>query len=224
MKVQSKMLVGVILTAILSSCVTEPPRVAGELPKKWWTMDVDPIENIYRESADGIESKVKLFIGLSDEPTNISKSDAIEDATMKVSVELSRYLATAVTNINQSAKFNDYIKQVVKDDNVKGGEYESVVNEVKKQVNNFSATLTTTQFSGMKIIGKHAEKVKKEDYYQAWVVVSMTDRILDQTLKLQEEAFKNMLELNPEYKQIIADINTEITKSIKNNIAEKTDM
>ncbi len=84
--------------------------------------------------------------------------------------------------------------------------------------------ITTTQFSGMKVIGKHAEKVKKEDHYKGWVVVSMSDAILEQTKRLQEEAFKNILELNPEYKQIIADINTEITKSIKDNISNKTEL
>lgn len=215
-----------VLTLIVgfSSCVTkEVPRTAGELPKKWWTMDVDPLENLYRSSADGVETRVKLFIGISDEPTNASESDSLEDATMKVSVEISRYLALLVTNISQSAKYNDYIKQVVQDNNFDDGESERVVNEIKKQTNNFTASITTTQFSSMKIIGKHSEKVKNEDFFKGWVCVSMTDDILEQTQKLQEEAFKNILELNPEYKQIIADINTEITKSIKENIQEKTD-
>lgn len=224
MKVLLKVLTVLLLLSVFTSCVTrEVPRVAGELPKKWWTMDVDPLENLYRSSADGVESRVKLFIGMSDEPTNSSESDAVEDATMKVTVEISRYMALLVTNISQSAKFNDYLKQVIKDNNYDDGESERIVSEVKKQTNSFSASITTTQFSSMKIIGKHAEKIKKTDYYKGWVCVSMTDAILAQTQKLQEEAFKNILELNPEYKQIIADINTEITKSIKSNITEKTD-
>lgn len=218
---------GLIVLALIlgfTSCVTkEEPRVAGELPKKWWEMDVDPLENLYRSSADGVETRVKLFVGISDEPTNASESDALEDATMKVSVEISRYLALLVTNISQSAKYNDYIKQVVKDNNLEEGESERVVNEIKKETNNFTASITTTQFSSMKIIGKHTEKVTGEDFHKGWVCVSMTDDILAQTQKLQEAAFRNILELNPEYKQIIADINTEITKSIKENIKEKTD-
>ena len=76
----------------------------------------------------------------------------------------------------------------------------------------------------MKIIGKHSEKVTGERYYKGWVCVSMTDAILEQTQELQEAAFRNILELNPEYKQIIADINTEITKSIKENIQDKTEL
>lgn len=224
MKFLFKVITVLALIVGFTSCVTkEVPRTAGELPKKWWTMDVDPLENLYRSSADGVETRVKLFIGISDEPTNASESDALEDATMKVSVEISRYLALLVTNISQSAKYNDYIKQVVKDNNFDDGESERVVNEIKKQTNNFTASITTTQFSSMKIIGKHSEKVKDEDFFKGWVCVSMTDDILEQTQKLQEEAFKNILELNPEYKQIIADINTEITKSIKENIQEKTD-
>lgn len=225
MKYLLKITIVTVIVSFAMSCMSSnAPRSTGELPKKWWTMDVDPIENIYRESADGVETKVKLFMGISDEPTNATESDAIEDATMKVSVEISRYLALLVTNISQSAKFNDYTKQVLKDNNLKGEESTRVFNEIRNEVNNFSAIITTTQFSSMKIIGKHAEKVKNEDYYKAWVCVSMTDAILEQTQKLQEEAFKNILELNPEYKQIIADINTEITRSIKDNISDKTEL
>lgn len=224
MKILLKVLVLSVIFIGFVSCMTrEEPRVAGELPKKWWTKDIDPLENLYRSSADGVETRVKLFIGISDEPTNASETDALEDAGMKVAVEISRYLAQLVTNIAQSAKYNDYIKQVVKDNNVEDGESSKVVNEIKKQTNNFTASITTTQFSSMKIIGKHSEKVKGEDFYKGWVCVSMTDDILEQTQKLQEEAFKTILELNPEYKQIIADINTEITKNIKQNIAEKTE-
>ncbi len=225
MKVILKVLVVMFILVAATACATkEEPRMAGELPKKWWKMDVDPLENLYRSSADGVETRVKLFIGISDEPTNATESDAYEDANMKVAVEISRYLALLVTNISQSAKFNDYVKQVIKDNNVEAGESVKIVNEVKNQTNNFSAMITTTQFSSMKVIGKHAEKVQDQDNYKGWVCVSMTDDILEQTQKLQEEAFKNILELNPEYKQIIADINTEITRSIKDNIAEKTEL
>lgn len=225
MKKLTKVLCVLTILVVFTSCVTkEEPRTAGELPKKWWTMDVDPLENIYRSSADGVETRVKLFIGISDEPTNATETDAYEDATMKVAVEISRYLALLVTNISQSAKFNNYVKQVIKDNNYDNEESVRIVNEITNQTNNFSAMITTTQFSGMKVIGKHAEKVKKEDHYKGWVVVSMSDAILEQTKRLQEEAFKNILELNPEYKQIIADINTEITKSIKENISNKTEL
>ncbi len=215
----------VLLTALFTGCMTtEAPRVAGELPKNWWKMEIDQLENLYRSTAEGRETKVKLFIGISDEPTNSTESDSYEDATMKVSVEISQYLAQLVTNISQSVKFNDYVKQVVNDSSVKKGSTERILNEVTNQVNRFSAIISTTQFSSMKIIGKHAEKVKNEDYYKGWVCVSMTDDILEQTRKLQEEAFKTLIELNPDYKQIIADINTEITKSIKDNITDKTDI
>ncbi|QEN05936.1 hypothetical protein EW093_14945 [Thiospirochaeta perfilievii] len=225
MKTILKIVTVVSILVFTTACVTkEEPRVAGELPRKWWTMDVDPLENLYRSSADGVETRVKLFIAISDEPTNATEVDAIEDANMKVAVQVSRYLALLVTNISQSAKFNDYVKQVVQDSSVEGGKVESVVNEIKNQTNNFSAMITTTQFSSMKVIGSHAEKVKGSDNYKGWVCVSMTDDILEQTQKLQEAAFKTILELNPDYKQIIADINTEITRSIKENITDNTEL
>ncbi|MGL1892645.1 MAG: hypothetical protein OCD02_13530 [Spirochaetaceae bacterium] len=226
MKIISKFLVVLVALAFFTGCAStekEAPRRAGELPNSWWTKDIDALENQYRDVAEGVEQKVKLFVGISDEPTNATESDAIEDATRKVSVEISRYLVQVVTNISQSSQTNDYIKQVVADSGADAEESTKFVNDIKNQTNNFTASITTTQFSTMKIIGKHAEKAEEGNKYKGWVCVSMTDAILDQTQKLQEAAFNNILELNPEYKQVIADINTAMTKSIKENITEKSD-
>lgn len=223
MKIITKLSFLLVAFVALTSCATKEVRVAGELPKQWWNMEVDSLENIYRDDAKGADSRVKLFVGISDEPTNATESDAIEDATRKVSVEISRYLAVLVTSISQSAQFNEYVEQRVKESDMGDEESVNIINDIKNETNKFSATISTTQFSTMKLIGKHTEAVEGKNKFKGWVCASMTDDILKQTQELQEAAFKNILDLSPEYKQVIADINTAITKNIKDNVSEKTD-
>ncbi len=229
MKIISKVLLVLAALIAITSCATtkEEPRRAGELPANWWkisdTKGSGALENLYRDDSEGVESKVKLFVGVSDEPTNATESDAVTDAKRKAAVEISQYLALQVTAVSQSAKFNDYLKQVIVDTAESDDEQVRVVNDIKNQTNDFAATISITQFSSTKVVGKHAELVEDGSKYKAWVVLSITDAILEQTRKLQEAAFQNILDMNPEYKQLMADINTELTKQIKENVAAKTE-
>ena len=223
----SVLLVTLVMFLSCATKVVDEPRRAGELPTSWWKISdvkgVGALENIYRDDSLGVESKVKLFVASSDEPTNASESDAISDATRKVAVEISQYMVLQVTAVSQSAKFNDYIKQSVTDTNVDTEAVEKVINDIKVQTNEFTATLSNTQFSSMKKVGTHAEPIENGARYKGWVCVSMNDQILEQTAALQREAFKNITELNPEYKQLMSDINTELTKQIKENVSSKTE-
>lgn len=229
MKVISKLLVLAVMVAVTSCATTkkEEPRRAGELPPEWWKISdakgSGALENLYRDDSLGVEAAVKLFVGVSDEPTNATESDAVTDAKRKAAVEISQYLALQVTAVSQSAKFNDYLKQVVVDTEVSEDEQVRVINDIKNQTNEFAATISITQFSSTKVVGKHAEEVDGGSRYKAWVCLSITDAILEQTRKLQEAAFQNILEMNPEYKQLMADINTALTKQIKENVTSKTD-
>ena len=50
----------------------------------------------------------------------------------------------------------------------------------------------------------------------------MTDQILEETRKLQDEAFKTLMEETAEYKEIMQEIQEVIAESMKENILEET--
>ena len=192
----------------------------GTLPSRWWTKDVGEVENYYKERATSIEKDIKMFIARSDSAMNIDQSTALENSRLDAAVQLSRYLSQKVTSVLQSSQHVDVIQKALSDGDIDKEQADEIQRTVDERLAAFSASVTSTQFSSFKEIGQHSEKMGNK--YIAYVCYSMTDQILEETRKLQDEAFKTLMEETAEYKEIMQEIQEVIAESMKENILEET--
>lgn len=195
------------------------PRT-GTLPRNWWTKDVGEVENYYKDKASGIEDHIKMFIARNDSAMNIDQSTAIEMARLDAAVQLSRYLSEKVTNVIQTSQHANVFQQAVAEGTIDKDKADNIQGKFENTLATFSASVTSTQFSSFKEIGQRTEK--KSNKFIGYVCYSMTDQILEQTRKLQDEAFKTLMEETAEYKEIMQEIQELIADSMKKNILEET--
>jgi len=202
-----------LLFVLFTGCVSTETKVgkAGTLPKKWWTMDRGQVQNYYRGSSSGQEHKVVIFIGKSDSAMNVDESTAIENARMDAFQLLSRYLSQKVTGIQQSGKHIQAIQEAVQKGKLSKEKADQLTRKVEEKMSTYSASITSTQFSSFRQEGTYTEKMGNK--YKGYVVYTMSDQILEETKKLQNEAFKTLVEETAEY--------VEIMKTIQEVIASK---
>lgn len=217
MKNISKLLVlTCILLPMLFSCMTAPQ--AGTLPSKWWKMNRGEIQNYYRKGAQGEEANVIIFIGKSDSALNIDEWTAIENARMDAAVQLSRFLSQKVTNVAQSS--STVIMQKLQEAGLGPKDVDAAMEQVDQKFKNYTASVSSTQFSSFKEEATHVEEEKGQ--YKGWVCYSMSDQVLSETRELQKKAFETLMAETDEYKEIMAEIQEIIAEQMKENILAET--
>lgn len=206
------------LMLMLGACATDPQ--AGRLPPKWWEMDRGQIQNYYRSGAQGPEKTVVMFVGISDSLTNKTESTAIENARMDAFQQLSRYMSQKVTGVQQASQHVNVLQQAVANGEMGQETCDQLSEQIEEKFANFSASVTSTQFSSFKEEGTHVEE--SDDRYKAWVCYSMSDQVLEETRELQRVAFESLMEETEEYKEIMQRIQEVIAQQMEENIMSET--
>ncbi len=214
MKNISKLLVTLFLLSIAFSCITTSQ--AGTLPNKWWLLTKSKIQAVFRKTADGLESKVVIFVGRSNSEINMDEDIAIENARMDAAVLLSRTLSLKVTSVAQNS--SNAIIQKLSESGMSEDQIQKSLKQIDNKFKEFSATVSSTQFSSFMEEGTHVELVKDKDHYQAWACYSMSDQILKETRDIQKKAFESLMAETEEYKAIMSSIQDIIANQMKENI------
>lgn len=205
---------------ILCSCESGPSvGEAGTLPRNWWNMDRGRVQNYYRKSATGLEGKVVIFLGKSDSGLNIDESTAVENARMDAFQQLSRYLSMKVTGIQQSGKHIQAILDAEDKGILTKAKGDELIKKVNLKMSDYNASITSTQFSSFKQEGTHTEKGGNK--LIGYVCYSMTEKILEQTRELQNEAFKTLIAETAEYQAIMKNIQEVIAQKMLETIMDE---
>lgn len=210
-----------MLLAVLSismSCTTSPE--AGTLPRKWWKMNRGEIQNYYRRGGKGDEANVVIFIGKSDSSLNIDEWTAVENARMDAAVQLSRFLSQKVTNVSQTSR--TIVQEKFTSAGLSGDEITELMDKFDQKFKNYTASVSSTQFSSFKEEASHVEDNKGQ--YKAWVCYSISDQVLKETRELQTEAFQSLMEETEKYREIMSEIQEIIAQQMMDNILTETDL
>ena len=208
-----------VLLLLFTSCAT--PGSAGELPSKWWTLSRGEIQNSFHRTSSGDYRAMVLFVGKSDSSLNITETVALEQARMDAAMQLSRFLAQKVTGVMQASTYVQQVQEAVDDGKLFSDKGKEVITKIEDAFSNFSAMVTTTQFSSFMQEGEHIEKSGKK--YVAYVCYSMPDMILQETRMLQDAAFRQLTEETEEYKEIMQNIQEIIAKELEQSILSGID-
>ena len=208
-----------VLSIVFTSCATA--NSSGELPNKWWTLSRGEIQNSFHRTSSGDYRKMVIFVGKSDSSLNITESVALEQARLDASMQLSRYLAQKVTGVMQASSYVQQVQEAVDDGKLFSDKGKEIVTKIEDAFSNFSAMVTTTQFSSFMQEGEHIEK--KGNKYIGYVCYSMPDMILQETRSLQDAAFRQLTEETAEYKEVMQNIQEIIAKELERSILSGID-
>ena len=206
----------ILITIILFvSCVSSSEYVGilGKLPANWWEKDIAEIQNRFRNTSTGESKNVLIFVGYSDFPSNKTQTIAIYQARLDAQMQLSQYLTQKLTGIVQSKNFSTTLEEELKDAGASNEEIITSKGILESAFSQFMSDFASTQFSSFKEESHHTNKA--DGYYEAWVCYSVSDQILEESQKLQDQAFRTLLEESGAYKETMIAVNEEIALQVK---------
>lgn len=216
MKKQLQTVLFLLIITFISACKTTEPPKAGTLPKKWWTMDAGAVTNYYAGEAKGLEKEIIIFIGKDESVLNVDETTAINNARMDAMNQLSTYLSSKFTRIQQNSKHIDIINTAVVNGDMSNEKGSELIKKINDTMSAFSASVTSTQFSSFRQEATHVEDDKGK--MTGWVCFSMSNQVLEEVRKQQTEAFKTLMAETEEYKEIMSEIQEIIAEQVKDSI------